>query len=125
VGDARVDAITSDTVTLTLLNAGYTVKLLDFSVDAFTSGETGSYSIDGGAATNFADTGVALDTFQINGGSGTIFTNTVVFSSTAGNYSLGHLTLDVTANGVPEPSTFALGGSALIGLAVFLRRKRK
>ena len=120
-----MDAGTSDTVTLTLLNSGYTVKILNFSVDAFTAAETGSYSIDGGAATGFADTGSALDTFQINGGSGAAFTNTVVFNSTNGNYSLAHLTLDVTANGVPEPSTFALGSSALIGLAVFLRRKRK
>lgn len=34
------------------------------------------------------------------------------------------VTYDYTASDVPEPSTMALGGSALIGLALMARRKR-
>lgn len=124
VADGRLDG--TETLTLALLNSSYVVKLISFSLSGFSGTEQSTYTIDGAATTVSAPpTNVALDTFTVNGGAGTAFTNSVVWSMPAesgGNYSLGSITLDVTD--VPEPATMFLIGLGLLGFGLAYRRKR-
>jgi hypothetical protein len=120
VANGRLDG--TETLTLALLNPIYHVKLVSFSLTGFSDPESAIYNLDGTPTTvNAPVTNVALDTFSVNGGAGTAFTNSVVWSVPAGtNYSLASMTLDVT---VPEPTTFVLGSLALLGLGIAYRRK--
>ena len=125
VGNGRVEG--AETLVITLLDAHYHVKLLSFSLSGFSGAEAATYTIDGTPATVTAPvTNVALDTFTVTAGAGVEFTDSLVFSvpsGNTGNFSLSRLTLDVVH--APEPATFGLGGLALIGFGLTLRRKRR
>jgi hypothetical protein len=125
VGDGRVDE--GDTITITLANGGYTVSLVSFSLASFghsaTPQEQAYYTLDGGSqnVVTAPVTNVALDTFTVNSAN----FSTLVFgvpTGNGGNYDLASLTLNITANAVPEPATIGLVGLALVGLGATRRR---
>jgi hypothetical protein len=122
VGDGRISA--GETLTLTV-EPGFNVtnvELISFTVTGFSSGEVATFVLDGGSTHSFDAPGGTppyTDTPDLN------FTNTLVFGSSDGNYSLASLDLEITTTAtLPEPATFGLAGFALIGMVVARRKLR-
>jgi hypothetical protein len=132
IGDARIDS--GETLTITV-QPGFnviSVELVSFSLTGFTTNgapggvpEVATFVLDGGSTNSFTATGSSTatpktDTPDLN------FTNTLLFGSSAGNYSLASLDLIVTTadSTAPEPATFGLAGLALAAIGVARRKRR-
>lgn len=118
--DPRIDQ--GETLTFTVTDASYIVRLVGFGITGFNRTEQGQYSIDGGTPTVFS---APLSSLTLP--SPVAFTTLAwsVPSGTTGNYTLSSVTLDIemlTAE-TPEPYSLGLAGLALIVLAAAHRRR--
>ncbi len=129
-------------VVFSLSSLGYNTLSLTYATrisSGATGTETWTYSTDGTnfssltSITSITQASFGLQTLNLSTLSSNALDNQSAFylrmtigTGSSGSYSFDNIQLTGTATAVPEPSTYALlGGAGALGLAFFIRRKRR